>query len=131
MTEAEWLASTNAIELVTAPIARYEERKLRLFACGCCRLVWRLLLDARSRKAVRSIEDYADALQDDRLRRDAYNIANAAYYASARSSDPAERHSAACLVLGSAGPGNALQLNFLQTSDSRFGQCAGVMTRQH
>jgi hypothetical protein len=39
---------------------KLSERQLRLFACGCCRGVWHLLADPRSRGAVDLAERYAD-----------------------------------------------------------------------
>jgi hypothetical protein len=55
MTEAEWLAGTEPEKMLAflrVIRAQASERKLRLFACACCRRIWRLLSDDRSRKAV-------------------------------------------------------------------------------
>jgi hypothetical protein len=45
--------------------ARVSPRKLRLFACGSCRLVWSLLADPRSRRAVEVTEGMADGRRPD------------------------------------------------------------------
>ena len=62
MTEAEWLAGTEPEKMLAFIRAKASERKLRLFACACCRRIWRLLSDDRSRKAVKTAERFADGL---------------------------------------------------------------------
>ena len=39
---------------------RVSERKLRLFACACCRRMWHLLIDERSRRAIENTEQWLD-----------------------------------------------------------------------
>jgi hypothetical protein len=58
MTETEWLRSDNPSAMLDACSA--SSRKLRLFACACCREVWYLLDDPHGRRAVEVAELYAD-----------------------------------------------------------------------
>jgi hypothetical protein len=62
MTEAEWLSSTDERAMLHFILwkARPSHRKLRLYGCACCRLVWPLLQDERSRRAVEVAEAFAD-----------------------------------------------------------------------
>jgi hypothetical protein len=52
------------------------DRRLRLFAVACCRRIWSLLTDERSRKAVEVADWYADGL----VGRDELSVANQAAY---------------------------------------------------
>lgn len=62
MTEAEWLAREEPDLMLGGLRERglASERKQRLFAVACCRRVWHLLTDERSRAAVRMAERHAD-----------------------------------------------------------------------
>jgi hypothetical protein len=64
MTEAEWLASTPSVMLNFLEDSA-SERKLRLFACACCRQIWHLLTKEVCRDALEVAERYADGQADD------------------------------------------------------------------
>jgi hypothetical protein len=59
MTEAEWLMSKESRELLYHLRGRVSDRKLRLVACACCRLLWSRL-SRSSRRAVEVAEQLAD-----------------------------------------------------------------------
>jgi hypothetical protein len=65
MTEAEWLACTDPGALFTHLGPKLNERRLTLFACACCRRVWGLLTDERSRRSVEYAEREADGAAED------------------------------------------------------------------
>jgi len=62
MTEAEWREGSHPGDMVEALRRQGSGRKLRLFACACCRYpeVWRLLADDRRRTVVETVERFAD-----------------------------------------------------------------------
>lgn len=66
MDEQEWLSSKDpqAMLAFLRDSGKANERKLRLFACACCRNIWPLVTDQRSRKAVAVAEQYADGAID-------------------------------------------------------------------
>jgi len=63
MMEEEWLASENANEMLECLQCQHNvnrrkigRRKIRLFGCASCRLLWDVMVDDRSRKAVEFVE---------------------------------------------------------------------------
>ncbi|QJW97303.1 hypothetical protein [Frigoriglobus tundricola] len=71
MTETEWLACADPTLMLEFLKGRASDRKLRLFICACCRRIWPLLTDQRSRHAVDVGENFADGLATDEERSDA------------------------------------------------------------
>ena len=78
MTEAEWLTGTEPDPMLAFLWRKASDRKLRLFACGCCRELWESLEDERSRNAVATAEHYADGIATDGTRRGARHAAQVA-----------------------------------------------------
>jgi hypothetical protein len=77
VTEAEWLACDDQEAMLEALRGRGSGRKLRLFACACCRRAWRYLPNEAARRVVEANERLADgaALPGDELAEDDFAFA--------------------------------------------------------
>ncbi len=71
MTEAEWLACIDPTPMLEFVCEDATERKLRLFGVACCKRMWTLLRDERSRTAIEVAERYADGMAGEKELRDA------------------------------------------------------------
>src|SRR5947209_5694308 len=78
-TEQQWLECDDVDELIGYTEAISTERQRRLFACACCRRIWHLMTDERSRKAVEAAELYADGKIDADILHAAHNAAKEAW----------------------------------------------------
>jgi len=72
MTEAEWLGCDDPTPMLEwlQRSSKASERKMRMFLCACCRRIWDLIPVGPCRKAVETVEAYADGLAtENRLHR--------------------------------------------------------------
>jgi hypothetical protein len=60
MTEAEWLACTDPGLMLAFLRGKASDRKLRLFACACCRRHRSVLRGERNRRVLEAAEGFAD-----------------------------------------------------------------------
>src|SRR3954469_14124089 len=72
MTEAQWLAGPELGFLAEEAARSGSLRKMRLLAAACCRRVWHLLRDERSRIAIEVAERYAEGRAGPGEREDAF-----------------------------------------------------------
>jgi hypothetical protein len=105
MTEAEWLACTDPQKMLGFLEGRASDRKLRLFACACCRHTWHLFSDHRVREAVEVAERLADGLAT----AEESQAAESAARAARRDADAAYQASDAAAVVADATAGETRQ----------------------
>jgi hypothetical protein len=67
MDESKWLTGSEVSEMIRHLENQHRmhrtkkgQRRLRLFGCACCRLIWDVMTDERARQAVVLAERYAD-----------------------------------------------------------------------
>lgn len=60
MTESEWLDCGSPMSMLDFLSGKMSTRKMRLFACACCRQYWRLFGDERCRYGVEMAERFED-----------------------------------------------------------------------
>jgi hypothetical protein len=78
MTESEWLSCADPTPMLVFLGDKASERKLRLFACACCRRFKGMMTYRRNQVAVEAIERYADGLASDK---DVADVTNAEIWA--------------------------------------------------
>jgi hypothetical protein len=78
MNEPQWLECTYPEKLLIFLRGKASARKLRLFAVACCRRIWDILQDPRSRAAVEAAERFADGDAPGEELRSAFDAAGAA-----------------------------------------------------
>jgi hypothetical protein len=80
MTEAEWLAFEDASDMLRSLRERFQvsDRKQRLVSVACCRHIWELIPDMRSRRAGEVAEAFAEGSAPEGELAEAYRAAQEA-----------------------------------------------------
>jgi hypothetical protein len=87
--EAEWLVASDAEDMLRRLNGYLSERKLRLFACACCRRMPLLMDNERNVRAVEAAERYADGLVPKRELKKARKAADISWLTSYEAWDEA------------------------------------------
>ncbi len=75
MNEPLWLNGIEPTPMLESLQATASDRKLRLFACACCRRIWDLITTQSGRIAVEVAERFADGLASEGERFSAFEVA--------------------------------------------------------
>jgi hypothetical protein len=107
MTEAEWLTGHDPDTLLNFVGGGASNRRLRLFACACCRRLWGLFLADECRQAVEVAERFADGRAGEEQLRQAHRLAAGAHDAfrwRAHAAPFAATQHPLCRAEGAGGP---------------------------
>ncbi len=95
LTEADWLTCTDPDVLLRSLRRLLDDRKLRLLAAACCRRVWHLMTDERSRRMVEVFERHTEGRATDEEWARAGAAARAAWQETSNPSGPEDEDPAA------------------------------------
>jgi hypothetical protein len=130
MTEAEWLGCEHPPTMLETlwKRSRATERKLRLLDCECCRHIWHLLNDPRSRRAVESAEQYTEGRIDRQMLERAAVEARAAIRHARPESDAAEFAAATAAMFAARAAAEAVSWDGLHRTSAAAAMAAGAVS---
>jgi hypothetical protein len=94
MQKSEWLTCAHLRAMLDCLHKKIPPRKIRLWACACCRRVWEFVIDPRSRQGVGVAEQAADGYADEAALQSASTAAAAAEHDALRALESLARRTA-------------------------------------